>query len=52
MTNIPQEDDQSVTRLSTHRYCQSLPHQLLIKNLARGELTYGEGSANGGSMSG
>jgi hypothetical protein len=47
MGNLSQEDDWSVARLNTHR--QSLPHQLLIKNLARGELTYGGGSANGRS---
>jgi hypothetical protein len=48
MGNLPQEDDPSIDRLSTHQYLrQSLPHRLLIKNLARGELTYGGGSANG-----
>jgi hypothetical protein len=47
MGNLPQEDDRRVTRLSTHRHHRhSLPHQLLIKNLARGELTYGGGSAS------
>jgi hypothetical protein len=50
MGNLPQEDDQSVARLSTHRHHrQSLPHQLLIKNLERGEPTYGRGSTNGRS---
>jgi hypothetical protein len=50
MGNLPQEDDRSLTRLSTHQHlCQSLPHHLLIKSLARGELTYGGGSANGRS---
>jgi hypothetical protein len=50
MGNLPQEDDRSVARLSTHQHLrQSLPHHLLIKNLARGELTYGGGSANGRS---
>jgi hypothetical protein len=45
MGNLPHEDDWSVARLSTHRHRrQSLPHQLLIKNLARGELTYGGGN--------
>jgi hypothetical protein len=53
MGNLPQEDDWSVARLSNHQYLrQSLPHQLLIKNLARGELTYGSGSASGGIMQG
>jgi hypothetical protein len=48
MGNLPHEDDRSVARLSTHRHhLQSLPHQLLIKNLERGELTYGGDSANG-----
>jgi hypothetical protein len=46
--NLPQEHDRSVARLSTrHHLCQSLPHHLLIKKLARGELTHGGGSANG-----
>jgi hypothetical protein len=49
MSNLPQEDDRSVARLGTHRHHRhSLPHQLLIKNLA-GDLTYGWGSANGRS---
>jgi hypothetical protein len=44
----PQENYRSVARLSTHRHHrQSLPHQLLIKKLASGELTYGGGSSNG-----
>jgi hypothetical protein len=47
MGNLPQKDDRSVARLSTHRH--NLPHQLLIKNLARGELTYGGGLASGRS---
>jgi hypothetical protein len=48
MGNLPQEDDRSVARLSTHHHHrQSLSHQLLIKKLVRGELTYGGGSANG-----
>jgi hypothetical protein len=34
--NLRQEDDQRVARLSTHRHHrQSLPHQILIKKLAR-----------------
>jgi hypothetical protein len=48
MGNLPQVDDRSVTRLSTRQHLrQSLPHQLVIKNLAGGELTYGGGSASG-----
>jgi hypothetical protein len=48
MGDLPQEDDQSVARLGTHQHLhQSLPHHLLIKNLARGEITYGGGSTNG-----
>jgi hypothetical protein len=48
MGNLPQEVDQRVARLSTHRHHRhNLPHQLLIKNLARDELTYGGDSANG-----
>jgi hypothetical protein len=44
MDNLTQEDDRSVARLSTRQHLrQSLPHQLLIKKLARGELTYGGG---------
>jgi hypothetical protein len=50
MGNLPQEDVRSVARLSTHHHHRhNLPHQLLIKNLARGELTYGGGSTNGRS---
>jgi hypothetical protein len=50
MGNLPQEDDQSIARLSTHRHHRHcLPHQLLIKNLARGEITYGGGSTSGRS---
>jgi hypothetical protein len=50
MGNLPQEVDWRVARLSTHRHHRhSLPHQLLIKNLARGELAYDEGSTNGRS---
>jgi hypothetical protein len=49
MSNLSQEDDQSITRLSTHHHHhQSLPHQFVIKNLERGKLTYGGGSTNGG----
>jgi hypothetical protein len=45
MGNLPQEDDQHVARLSTHRHHRhSLPHQVLIKKIAMGELTYGGGS--------
>jgi hypothetical protein len=37
MGNLPQEDDRSVARLSTHRHHrQSLPHQLLIKKISKG----------------
>jgi hypothetical protein len=50
MGNLPQEDDWRIARLSTHRHHRhSLPHQLLIKNLARDELTYGGGSESGRS---
>jgi hypothetical protein len=50
MGNLTQEDDRSVSRLSTRQYLrQSLPLQLLIKNLARGELTYDGGLTNGRS---
>jgi hypothetical protein len=50
MGNLPQEDDRSVTRPSTRQHLhQSLPHQLLIKNLAGAELTNGGGSASGRS---
>jgi hypothetical protein len=36
MGNLPQEDDRRVARLITHRHHRhSLPHQLLIKFLAR-----------------
>jgi hypothetical protein len=42
MGNLPREYDQSVARLSTRQHHrQGLPHQLLIKNLVRGKLTYG-----------
>jgi hypothetical protein len=48
MGYLPQEDDRSIARLSTRQHLhQSLPHQLLIKNLARGELTYSGGTING-----
>jgi hypothetical protein len=48
--NLPQEDDRRVARLSNRQHPhQNLPHQLLIKVLARGELTYGGGSASGRS---
>jgi hypothetical protein len=51
--NLPQEHDRSIARLITHRHhCQSLPHQLLMKNLARGELTYGGAQQMGGIMQG
>jgi hypothetical protein len=47
MGNLPQEDDRHIARLSArHHHHHSLPHQLLMKNLARGELTYGGGSAS------
>jgi hypothetical protein len=48
MGNVPQEDDRRIARLSTrHHHRHSLPPQLLIKKLARGELTYGGGLASG-----
>jgi hypothetical protein len=48
MGNLPQEDDRRIARLTTHHHHRhNLPHQLLIKILARGELTYGGGSASG-----
>jgi hypothetical protein len=48
MGNLSEEDDRSVAGLHTRqRFCQSLPHHLLIKILTIGELTYGEGLANG-----
>jgi hypothetical protein len=50
MGDLLQEDDRRVARLSTHHHHRhSLPHQLLIKNLARGELIYGGGSTHGRS---
>jgi hypothetical protein len=53
MGNLQQEDDWSVARLSTHRHHRhSLLHQLLIKTLARGELTYGGDQQVGGVMQG
>jgi hypothetical protein len=48
--NLPQEDDRRVARLSNRQHPhQNLPHQLLIKILARGEITYGGSSAGGRS---
>jgi hypothetical protein len=50
MDALPQEDDWHIVRLSTHQHhLQSLLHHSLIKILARGELTYGRGSASGSS---
>jgi hypothetical protein len=50
MGDLPQEDDWRIVRLSTRQHLrQSLPHQLLIKILARSELTYGGGSTSGRS---
>jgi hypothetical protein len=50
MGGLPHEDDWNILRLSTcHHLRRSLPHHLLIKLLARGELTYGGGSASGRS---
>jgi hypothetical protein len=47
MGDLPQEDDWHIVRLSTHQYLrQILLHHPLIKILARGELTYGRGSAS------
>jgi serine/threonine protein phosphatase PrpC len=47
MNTLPQEGDWRIVRLSTHRHhLQSLHHHPLIKILARGELTYGRGSAS------
>jgi hypothetical protein len=48
MDALPQEDDWRIVRLSTHQHhLQSLLHHPLFKILARGELTYGRGSASG-----
>jgi hypothetical protein len=50
MGDLPQEDDWRIVRLSTRQHhLQSLLHHPLIKILARGELTYGRGSASGRS---
>jgi hypothetical protein len=50
MDTLPQEGDWRIVRLNTHQHClQSLLHHPLIKILARGELTYGRGSASGRS---
>jgi hypothetical protein len=36
MVDLPRKDDRSIARLSTCQHLrQSLPHHLLIKNLAR-----------------
>jgi hypothetical protein len=48
MDTLPQEGDYRIVRLSIRRHhLQSLLHHPLIKILARGELTYGRGSASG-----
>jgi hypothetical protein len=53
MGNLPQEDDSRIARLSTrHHHRHSLPHQLLIKILVRGELTYGGAQQVGEIMQG
>jgi hypothetical protein len=54
MGNLPQDDDLSVARLSTHRHHRhSLPRQLLIKNLARvSSLMVGAQQVGGGVMQG
>jgi uncharacterized protein YjlB len=53
MGDLPHEDDWHIARLSTrHHHRHSLAHQLLITILARGELTYGGGSASGRSNTG
>jgi hypothetical protein len=50
MDDLPQEDDWHIVRLITRQHLrQSLLHHPLIKILARGELTYGRGSASGRS---
>jgi hypothetical protein len=47
MDALPQEDDRCIVRLSTcQHHLQSLLHHPQIKILARGELTYGRGSAS------
>jgi hypothetical protein len=50
METLPQEGDWRILRLGTRQHhLQCLPHYPLIKILARGELTYGWGSASGRS---
>jgi hypothetical protein len=50
MGDLPQEDDWCIVRLSTRQHLwQNLLHHLLIKIVARGELTYGRGSTSGRS---
>jgi hypothetical protein len=50
MGNLPPEDDWRIVRLSTrHHHRHSLPHQFLIKILARGELNYGGDLTSGRS---
>jgi hypothetical protein len=48
MDTLPYEGDWHNVRFSTRRHhLQGLLHHPLIKILARGELTYGRGSASG-----
>jgi hypothetical protein len=48
MDTLPQEGDWRIFRLSIcQHHLQCLHHHPLIKILARGELTYGQGSASG-----
>jgi hypothetical protein len=48
MDTLPQDGDWHIVRLNIHqRHLQCLCHHPLIKILARGELTYGRGSASG-----
>jgi hypothetical protein len=47
---LPQEGDWRIVRLKTHqRHLRSLRNHPLIKNISKGELTYGRGSASGGN---
>jgi hypothetical protein len=51
MGDLPHEDDWRIVTFSTRQHhLQSLLHHPLIKILARGELTYGQGSTSGGIM--
>jgi hypothetical protein len=47
MNTLPQEGDWRIVRLNTHQHhLQILLRYPLIKILARGELTYGQGLAS------